>query len=62
MTWDELSSLFRDTVAGALSASSVDNVLNLVAGLDRDTRPREITAAFVAVPGWLDSDPRAGTE
>ena len=62
MTWDELCGLFGDTVAGALSPSSVDKVLNLVAGLDRDTRPREITAAFVAVPGWLDSDPQPGTE
>jgi hypothetical protein len=31
-------------------------VLDLVAALDRDTRPREIVRSFVAVPGWLERD------
>jgi 2-methylcitrate dehydratase PrpD len=56
MTWDELSALFKDTVANALPADAPAKVLSLVAGLDRNTRPREITAVFVAVPGWLDRD------
>ena len=55
MTWDELSALFQNTVADILPAERVAKVLDLVAHLDRDARPREITAAFVAVPGWLDS-------
>ena len=54
MTWDEVSALFKDTVAEALPAPALDRVLDLVAGLDRDTHPRDITAAFVAAPGWLD--------
>ena len=56
MTWDELSALFRDTVADALPAATLSKVLDLVAGLDRDSQPREIMAAFVAAPGWLERD------
>ena len=54
MSWDELSALFRDTVADAMPAATLTHVLNLVESLYRDARPREITAAFVAAPGWLD--------
>ena len=53
MSWDELGALFEDTVAGALPAGRVAQVLGLVANLDRDTRARRITAAFVANPDWL---------
>ena len=56
MIWDELSALFKDTVAEALPAKALVRVLDLVAGLDREARPREITANFVAVPNWLDGD------
>ena len=56
MTWDELSALFKDTVADALPAATLNRVLDLVAGLDRDTQPREIMGAFVAAPGWLELD------
>ena len=56
MTWDELRALFEDTVADSLSAQAIAKVLDLVAGLDRDAGPREITAAFVADPGWLERD------
>ena len=56
MTWDELSALFKDTVADALPAATLNKVLDLVAGLDRDAQPREIMAAFVAAPGWLERD------
>ena len=56
MTWDELSALFKDTVADALTPASLAKVLDLVAALDRDTRPREIVRSFVAVPGWLERD------
>ena len=56
MSWDELSALFRDTVADALMPASLAKVLDLVAALDRDTRPREIVRSFVAVPGWLERD------
>jgi 2-methylcitrate dehydratase PrpD len=56
MTWDELATLFKDTVENAISADAFAKVLNLVAGLDRDTRPRDITAAFIAVPGWFEGD------
>lgn len=54
MTWDELGALFQDTVADALPSGNVARVLELVANLDRGARPREITAAFVAVPEWLE--------
>jgi len=50
MAWNEISDLFRDTVAGDLPAQSIKNVIDLVAGLDGKSTPREITAAFVA-PG-----------
>ncbi len=56
MTWEELSALFKDTVADALPAATLTKVLDLVAGLDRDARPREIMQTFVAVPGWLERD------
>jgi 2-methylcitrate dehydratase PrpD len=56
MTWDELSALFKDTVADALPASALDQVLNLVAGLDSGARPREIVRSFIAKPGWLERD------
>ncbi len=56
MSWDELSALFRDTVADALTPASLAKVLDLVAALDRDTRPREIVRSFVAMPGWLERD------
>jgi 2-methylcitrate dehydratase PrpD len=55
MNWDELSALFRDTVADALAPAAALRVLDLVGRLDRDARVRDITAAFVAPPGWLDS-------
>ena len=54
MSWDEVSALFKDTVADALSPQALARVLDLVARLDRDSRPRDITSAFVAAPGWLD--------
>ena len=54
MTWDELSVLFKDTVADALPAATLNTVLKLVAGLDGDAQPREIMAAFVAAPGWME--------
>jgi 2-methylcitrate dehydratase PrpD len=54
MSWDELRALFQDTVAGALPADNMATVLDLVSRLDRDARPRAITKAFVAAPGWLD--------
>jgi 2-methylcitrate dehydratase PrpD len=56
MSWDELSALFRDTVADALPAATLATVLDQVAALDRDARPRAIMAAFVATPGWLARD------
>jgi len=54
MSWDELSALFRDTVADAMPAATLTRVLDLVAGLDRDARPREIMTTYVAAPGWLE--------
>jgi 2-methylcitrate dehydratase PrpD len=56
MSWDELSALFRDTVADALPAATLTTVLDRVAALDRDARPRAIMAAYVATPGWLDQN------
>ena len=56
MTWDELSALFKDAVADALPVSALDQVLNLVAGLDSSARPREIVRSFIAKPGWLERD------
>ena len=48
MAWDEISRLFRDTVAGDLPEPSIRKVIDLVAGLDGKSTAREITAAFVA--------------
>ena len=56
MTWEELSALFKDTVADALPVATLAKVLDLVADLDRDTRPRDLVRSFVAVPGWLERD------
>lgn len=51
MAWDEISELFRDTVGDDLPRTSIDRILEVVAGLDRKSRARDITAAFVAKPG-----------
>ena len=59
MSWDELSALFRDTVADAMPAATLTQVLDLVAALDRsdsNTRPREIMATYVASKDWLARD------
>ena len=56
MTWDELSALFKDTVADALPAATLTKVLDLVEALDRDSSPREIMTTYVAAPGWLVRD------
>ncbi len=48
MVWDEISQLFRDTVADILPEKSISRVIDLVAGLDKQSTAREITAAFVA--------------
>jgi hypothetical protein len=56
MSSDELRALFEDTVADALSKPAMAKVVDLAARLDRHSRPREITAAFVAVPGWLERE------
>ena len=56
MSWEELSALFRDTVADAMPAATLTTVLDLVAGLDRDARPREIMTTYVAAPDWLKRD------
>ena len=48
MAWDDITALFRDTVAGDLPEPSVGKVIDVVAGLDRKSTAREITAAFVA--------------
>jgi 2-methylcitrate dehydratase PrpD len=61
MRWDELRALFADTVAGALPPQKIDRVVDLVAALDRDSRPREIIAAFVAEREWLAQDRAATT-
>ena len=53
MAWDELRALFQDTVAEALSAKAMTTVVDLVADLDGETRPREVAAAFVADPDWV---------
>jgi 2-methylcitrate dehydratase PrpD len=51
MTWDELQGLFRDTVSHVLTAERIAKVVDLVARLDGDARPREITATFIAKSG-----------
>lgn len=53
MSWEEISALFRDTVGDAMPAATLTQVLDLVASLDRDARPREIMTTYVAEPGWL---------
>lgn len=56
MSWEELSALFRDTVADALPEETLKEILHLVAGLDQGTRPRDIMARFIAPPEWLERD------
>lgn len=56
MGWGELRVLFQDTVAEALPAEAVAQVVDLVAGLDGGSPPRRITAAMVADPDWLARD------
>jgi 2-methylcitrate dehydratase PrpD len=56
IVWSELRALFKDTLNEALTAQAIAKVMDLVAGLDVDSRPREIIAAFVANPGWLERD------
>jgi 2-methylcitrate dehydratase PrpD len=46
MSWEETAALFRDTVAGDLSQRSIERVLSVVAGLDRESTARDIAAAF----------------
>jgi 2-methylcitrate dehydratase PrpD len=48
MAWDEIAELFRSTVAGSLPGKSIDKVIDVVANLDRKSKARDITAAFVA--------------
>jgi 2-methylcitrate dehydratase PrpD len=60
MAWGELSELFRDTVADALPEKAIATVLELVAGLDRKSTAREITAAFVAAKATPRRPHRAG--
>ena len=48
MAWNDISELFRDTVADILPAKSIARVIDLVADLDGKSTAREITAAFVA--------------
>jgi 2-methylcitrate dehydratase PrpD len=48
MAWEDISALFRDTVAGDLPEPSIGKVIDVVAGLDRKSTARDITAAFVA--------------
>lgn len=55
MPWEEISALFRDTVADVLPAQSIATVLNVVADLDGKSTGRAITAAFIAAPGTLPS-------
>jgi 2-methylcitrate dehydratase PrpD len=50
MTWDELQALFHATVSNVLTAERVAKVVDLVARLDGDARPREISATFIAQP------------
>lgn len=50
MAWEDISALFRDTLAGDLPEPSIKKVIDIVAGLDRKSAARDITAAFVA-PG-----------
>jgi hypothetical protein len=54
MSWQELRALFADTVGDALRPHALAEVVDLVAAHDQDSRPRDITRAFVAAPGWLD--------
>lgn len=53
MSWEEISALFRDTVGDAMPAATLTKVLDLVARLDGDARPRQIMGTYVATPGWL---------
>ncbi len=56
MDWGELQALFQNTVNEALPPTVVAKVVDLVAGLDGGSHPREITAAMVSDSGWLERD------
>ena len=62
MHWDELSALFADTVADALAPEARWRVLELVAGLDRGTRVRDLTAGFLAPASWLTGNYMKGPD
>jgi len=47
MAWNDISSLFRDTVSDVLPETAIRRVIDAVAGLDGKSRARDITAAFV---------------
>lgn len=55
MAWDELSSLFTDTAGEALPAGQAARLADAIAGLDRNTRARELGALFIARPEWLEA-------
>lgn len=55
MSWDEVSALFAEATREVLPEAAWWAVPKLVAALDRDATPRDITARFLAVPGWLDA-------
>jgi 2-methylcitrate dehydratase PrpD len=55
MSWGELRALFEDSIGGALTPEAVDEVVTLVQALDTASRPRAITAAFVAGEQWLQA-------
>lgn len=61
VAWDELRSVFRDTVAGELDSESAEKVMNAVAALDAGARARDITASFVALPRELPPSADIGT-
>ena len=51
-----LNLTFQDTLSEALTAPALTRVMDIVFRLDVDSRPREITAAFIANPGWLEKE------
>jgi 2-methylcitrate dehydratase PrpD len=55
MAWEELQALFEDSVGDAVRRDRRETVLGLLRELDGDVRVRDITAAFVAEPGWADA-------
>ncbi|MGE5525780.1 MAG: MmgE/PrpD family protein [Rhodospirillaceae bacterium] len=53
MAWEELQSLFADSVGDAIDDERLQEVMQLVSALDTGVQVNAITKAYQARPGWV---------